>query len=644
MMSKKEINVAVIGGAGNIGCSLVQALEYYKDVKGEDPPVNGIMHNDICGYTVSSIKIRVVIDVDARKVGKPLNKAIFAKPNCTKVFCKDIPDTGVIVKMGYVEDGVSQYMLDYPDKDKTFVLSEERPIDVREELIKNKIDVVAILLPTGSQKAVERYIDDIVAARCGLVNFIPVFVASDEKLADIFREAKLPVVGDDGKSLLGSTVIHRVIAWLINMRGMKIIHSKQLNCGGNTDFLNLMDILRRAFKKISKTESVLAMLSNALGYNDLVIEPAFYVPYQNDNKQADISFNVNQLGEIPMTLDMHLSVEDSPGAVSILLEAIRACMVAKDRGLSGPIVPVCAHLMKHPPVQMEEGAAREELEKFIVDSSRNIWISPSRLKRDSQSGEYWSEYWTDETEDAIQEAKKRGVHFEVWGPETGYHPNDEVVQSIEKAGEYLMTFGKGYEKNLFVPFGATREEHKERIIRALSRFPEINVWATNTQPDREYLERIPNIRGLIGVDDFALGQKLFDDLISASSVSRVAVFVHEENKALQRRIDGIKDRAKEAEVEVLVCENQEQLKKAFIGGKTGGIGLGIRGTQEFMRLEVPNDLIVPITSVDATKVVLDAMAKTGSNKKIIAVYTQIGLGKNSLCGHTNIINPVRVTA
>jgi myo-inositol-1-phosphate synthase len=638
----KVINLGIIG-CGNCASSLIQGIYYYKNVKGDDPPVNGVMHNDICGYTISSIRPRLVIDVDARKVGKKINEAIFAKPNCTKIFCRDIPDTDVVVKMGYVEDGVSPHMLEYPDKDRTFVLSDEEPVNLREELIKAEIDVVVILLPTGSQKAVERYVEDIIAAGCGLVNGIPVFVASNESLAEKFRRAGLPVIGDDVKSQFGSTVLHRVVAWLMSIRGMKIIHSKQLNWGGNTDFLNLLNFLRVIFKKISKTEAVESVLSERLSYDNLVIEPAFYVPHQNDNKQALITFEANQFGDVPMSLEMKLSVEDSPNSAGILTVAIRGCKVAKDRGLSGPIVPVCAHLMKHPPVQMEESLARKELERFIADSSRNIWISPSREKKEAQSGDYWSEYWTQEAEDAALKAKERNMHFEVWAPEAGYHLNEESVCLIEKAADQMESYGNGYEKNIYVQLGATKKEHKERTIKALNR-PGINVWAINTQPDKDYLEGIPNIRGCIAVDDFALGQKLFDDVVSSTDVSKIAVFVHEDNGALRQRIEGIKNRAQSSGMEVLVCETKDQLRVAISDGMAGGIGLGIRGSEEFIKLDIPKESFLPIVSVDANKRVLEAMADKGSNKRIIAVYTQKGLGENLFCGHTYHINPVRITA
>lgn len=640
----KEIRVCFIG-AGNCWSSVMQGLYYYKNLKDDGEKVSGIMHNSICDYLISSINVRLVIDVDKRKVGKKIKEAMFARPNCTKIFCpkEKIPDSDVVVKMGYVLDGVAPHMIEHPNKDKTFIVANEEPVNLKEELIREKIDVVVFFLPTGSQLAVEKYVEDIIAAGCGLVNGIPVFVASDEKLAEKFRKANLPVIGDDVKSLFGSTVLHRVVAWLLNLRGLKIINSCQLNYGGNTDFLNLSKAFRKICKLISKKSSIFSLLAGQnLKDEDLVID-AQYVPYLNDNKKAVIEFNATQFGDVPTTLRMDLSVEDSPNSAGIIIDAIRLCKVAMDRGIGGPIIPACAHLMKHPPVQMEEGLARQELEKFVSDSSRNIVIGHSLNKNNAQSGDFWSEYWTDEFNAAKEKARELGRHCEIMVTEK-YHDIEETIALIEKGIEQLSNYSSGYEKNIYVPLSAEKNEHKERIIRALSRYPEINVWAINSEPDKEYLERIPNLRGYIGVDNFQLGQKLFDELVANSCISKVAVYKHQENNSLNLRIEGIKARAKESNVEVIVCETEESLKKSFSFDNVGGIGLGVRGTEKFIKLDVPKNVIVPVVSTDMSRGVAKAMADKDSNKKILAVLTQNGMGENMFCGHSMIINPFIVSA
>jgi len=636
----KEIRVCFIG-AGNCWCSVMQGIYYYKNLKDDGMRVSGIMHNVICGYLISSINVRLVIDIDVRKVGKKIKEAMFAKPNCTKIFCRkeDIPDSDVVVKMGYVSDGVAPHMLEYPNKDKTFVIANEEPVNFKEELIKEKIDVVVCFLPTGSQKAVkEKYVPDIIAAGCGFVNGIPVFVASDEKMAEKFRKAGLPVIGDDVKSLLGSTVLQRVVAWLFNLRGLKIIDSCQLNYGGNTDFLNLAMVVRKIFKIISKKSSILCFFKkDELKEENLVID-AQYVPYLNDNKRAVIEFNATQFGDVPTTLHMDLSVEDSPNSAGIIIDAIRLCKVAMDRGLCGPIIPACAHLMKHPPVQMEEGEAREELERFIADSSRNVIIGHNLTKDNAQSGDVWSEYWQEELAAAQDKARELKRHCEILT--TDRYDNDQTVDRVEEGVSYLSEFPDGYEKNIYLPLSAGERKHKERIIKALASHPEINVWAINSESDEDYLEGIPNIRGYIGVDNFRLGQMLCEELLAHSSVLKVIVFKHQENSSLDLRIKGVRDYAERSGKEVVVCTNDQELKEVVSFGDIGGIALGIRGAEKFIKLSSS----FVFTSVDTSPRIAKVMADKNTDKKILAVFTQKGMGENIFNGRTTIINPVRVTA
>jgi len=300
--------------------------------------------------------------------------------------------------------------------------------------------------------------------------------------------------------------------------------------------------------------------------------------------------------------------------------------------------------MKHPPIQMEEGLARKELERFISDSSRNIIIGHSRSKDNTQSGDYWSEYWSKELSRAYQKSEELRRHCEILTTEEKYHDNEELVILVEDGVERLHGYPNGYEKNIYVPPSVTERIHKERMIAALSRYPEINVWFINSEPDEEYLERIPNFRGYIGVDNFLLGQRLFDELTANSHESRVVVYNHEPNDSLQRRIEGIEDRAREAGIEVLVCESEERLREIVASGNVAGIGLGLRGAEMFINLNVPEGVVVLIVSVDLNKRVADAMANKNSNKKVLAVFTQNGMGENMFCGHTMIIEPVKVTA
>lgn len=637
----KEIRVCFIG-AGNCWSSVMQGIYYYKDLKDDGKRVSGIMHNSICGYLINSLNVRLVIDVDKRKVGKKIKEAMFAKPNCTKIFCKkeDIPDSDVVVKMGYVLDGVAPHMLEYPNKDKTFVIADEEPVNFKKELIREKIDIVVCFLPTGSEKAVRRYLDDIFAAGCGLVNGIPVFVASDEGIAEEARKAKVALIGDDVKSVLGSTVLHRVVAWLFNLRGLKIINSCQLNYGGNTDFLNLAMAARKFFKLISKKSSILSLLfGQDLKDEDLVID-AQYVPYLNDNKRAVIEFNATQFGDVPTTLHMDLSVEDSPNSAGIIIDAIRLCKVAMDRGLSGPVVPACAHLMKHPPVQMEEGLAREELERFIADSSRNVIISHNLTKDDAQSGDVWSEYWQAQISAAKKEAERLKKHCKVLT--TDRFDNGQTVSRIEEGVSFLSDFSDGYEKNIYLPLSAGGKVHKERIIKILSSHPEINVWVIDSEPDKEYLDGIPNIRGYIGTDNFLLGQMLYDELVRNYCVSKIVVFKHQESTCLERRIAGIRSRADAAGKEVLVCETEQELKDAVSVGNVGGIALGIRGAEKFTNLDVPG--FVPFVSVDISPKIAKAMADKEAEKRVLAVLIQNGMGENIFRGKSTITQPVIVTA
>jgi len=360
---KKEIKVA-IAGLGNCASALVQGIYYYKDVKNGDELIPGLMHNFVGEYRPKDIKIVAVFEVDKRKVGKDVSKAIFAKPNCVKTFYTNIPNLGVKVKMGPVLDGVSNHFKEYPE-DKAFAVSKAKPVNVANELKKSGAQIFVTLLPVGSEKAIRFYAEEALRANCAFINCIPVFIASDKRWSDKFKKKGLPVIGDDIKSQIGATIVHRVLANLFSNRGVHVTKSYQLNVGGNTDFMNLIERDRGKSKKISKTESVQSQLSKKLSYDDLHIAPSDYVPWLKDTKLAFIRLEGRQFGDLPLELEMRLKVHDSPNSAGCIIDAIRLAKIALDRKIAGPLISASAYFMKHPPKQFVDEKAREMVEEFI---------------------------------------------------------------------------------------------------------------------------------------------------------------------------------------------------------------------------------------------------------------------------------------
>ncbi len=351
-----------IAGVGNCASSLVQGIEYYSHVNSED--CIGLMHYEIGGYKPGDIEVVAAFDIDKRKVGKDLRDAVFAKPNCTKIFYPDLPRFGVEVKMGPVLDGVSPHMADYPE-DRTFVVAEEEPCDVVEELVNSGADILVNYMPVGSEKATRFYAQAALDAGVGFVNCVPVFIASDETWAKKFEEKNLPVVGDDIKSQFGATIVHRTLAKLMKDRGVKLDRTYQLNTGGNTDFLNMLNRERLKSKKISKTEAVQSVLDIPLEPENIHIGPSDYVPWQNDNKLCFLRMEGRIFGDVPINLELRLSVEDSPNSAGSAIDAIRVCKLAMDRGIGGALNEISAYTMKHPPVQYPDEVARRMVEAFI---------------------------------------------------------------------------------------------------------------------------------------------------------------------------------------------------------------------------------------------------------------------------------------
>jgi len=350
-----------IAGVGNCASSLVQGLAYYKNQADNVP---GIMHADFCGYKISDILPVAAFDIDKRKVGKDLSQAIFSQPNCTQKFC-DVPFMDVEVKMSSVLDGFSEHMKNYPEE-RRFVLSDEQPVDITEELRAAKADVLVNYMPVGSQKAVENLAEACLSAGVAMVNCMPVFIASNKEWAKRFTDAKLPIVGDDIKSEVGATIVHRVLTNLFKERGVILDRTYQLNFGGNTDFMNMLERSRLKSKKISKTQSVQSQLEEPLPPEQIHIGPSDYVPWLNDRKICYIRMEGRKFGNVPIELELRLSVEDSPNSASCVVDAIRACKVGLDRNIGGPLNAASAWTMKSPPVQFTDAQAKKLVEEFIA--------------------------------------------------------------------------------------------------------------------------------------------------------------------------------------------------------------------------------------------------------------------------------------
>ncbi len=365
-LSPVETIKIAIAGIGNCASALVQGIEYYRE---RDPKeAIGLMHWDIGGYTPSDIEVVAAFDIDSRKVGKDIADAIFAPPNCTAVFCGAVPRRNVIVKMGRVFDGVSEHMSTY-NEERTFLPSDEVEAtqeDVVRTLRESGAEILLNYLPVGSEQATKFYADCALEAGVAFINNIPVFVASTPEYAKKFEERGIPLIGDDIKSQLGATITHRVLANLFRKRGVKLDRTYQLNTGGNTDFLNMLNQSRLASKRESKTEAVQSVLSERLGEEDIHIGPSDYVAWQNDNKVCFIRMEGRLFGDVPMNLEMRLSVEDSPNSAGVGIDAIRCCKLALERGTGGVLTSPSAYFMKHPMIQFTDDEAHTMTEEFIA--------------------------------------------------------------------------------------------------------------------------------------------------------------------------------------------------------------------------------------------------------------------------------------
>jgi len=356
---------AAIVGVGNCASSLIQGIAYYRDKKAADAV--GLMHWEIGGYTPADIEIVAAFDIDRRKVGYNVNEAIFALPNCTAVFCQNMPRTGVQVRMGRILDGFSEHMKNYAEE-RTFLPADEKEPE-EEDIVRllqdSGAEVMMNYLPVGSELATRFYAECALKAGVAFVNNIPVFIASDPAWAKKFADKNIPLIGDDIKAQLGATITHRTLTDLFKKRGVKLERTYQLNTGGNTDFLNMLNRTRLASKKESKTEAVQAVAAQRLPDESIHIGPSDYVAWQKDNKVCFIRMEGKLFGDVPMNLELRLSVEDSPNSAGVAIDLIRCAKLAIDQGKGGVLTAPAAYFCKHPPQQYTDDEAFTLTEQFI---------------------------------------------------------------------------------------------------------------------------------------------------------------------------------------------------------------------------------------------------------------------------------------
>ncbi|MFH1613048.1 MAG: inositol-3-phosphate synthase [bacterium] len=357
----KEIKIAIIG-VGNCSSSLLQGIEYYKDKKNDNIP--GVMHTNLGGYYLSDIKVVAAFDVDKNKVGKDIAEAIFTFPNNTIKF-SDVPLTGIKVQRGKTLDGLGKYY-------KQVVEESSLPeVNVAEVLKESGAEVVINYLPVGSEEATLFYAEEVLKAGCAFINCIPVFIANKQEWIKRFEDKKLPLIGDDIKSQVGATISHRILTALYEARGVKLERTYQLNVGGNMDFKNMLERDRLESKKISKTNAVTSMLSSDIGSDNVHIGPSDYVAWLTDRKWAYIRLEGKSFGDVPLNIELKLEVWDSPNSAGVVIDAIRCCKLALDRGIGGSLEGPSAYFMKSPAVQYFDEKARELVEEFIVEKNCN---------------------------------------------------------------------------------------------------------------------------------------------------------------------------------------------------------------------------------------------------------------------------------
>ncbi len=352
-----KVNVAIIG-VGNCASSLVQGVEFYKNAEDGDV-IPGLMHPVLGGYHIRDINFTAAFDIDVEKVGKDLSEAIFSGQNNTIVF-SDVPTSGTKVSRGMTHDGLGKYLSEVITK------APGPTADIVGILRETKTDVVINYLPVGSEEATKWYVEQVLAAGCALINCIPVFIAKESYWADRFSEAGLPIIGDDIKSQVGATILHRTLARLFQDRGVRIDRTYQLNFGGNTDFLNMLERERLISKKISKTNAVTSQIGYEMAATDVHVGPSDHVPWLKDRKWCHIRMEGTTFGDVPLMVETKLEVWDSPNSAGVVIDAVRCAKLALDRGIGGPLLDPSAYFMKSPPTQMLDEDARDGVETFIA--------------------------------------------------------------------------------------------------------------------------------------------------------------------------------------------------------------------------------------------------------------------------------------
>jgi len=371
----RKVRVAIIG-VGNCASSFVQGVQYYRKAK-DDEFVPGLMHVNLGGYHISDVEFSAAIDIDKNKVGKDLAEAIFTKPNNTYKFC-DVPPTGIIVQRGMTHDGLGKYLSEIIEK------APGDTVDIVKLLKETKTDVVVSYLPVGSEMATKWYVEQILEAGCGFVNCIPVFIAREEYWRKRFEERGLPLIGDDIKSQVGATITHRILTRLFRERGVRLERTSQLNVGGNTDFLNMLERSRLESKKISKTNAVTSQLDYDIGADNVHIGPSDYVAWLTDRKWAYIRMEGRTFGDVPLNIEMKMEVWDSPNSAGVVIDAVRCCKLALDNGLKGALIGPSAYFKKSPPQQFTDDVARNMTEEFIAkygQKDRKVREIPEPIKK-----------------------------------------------------------------------------------------------------------------------------------------------------------------------------------------------------------------------------------------------------------------------
>ncbi|HEX6978185.1 MAG TPA: inositol-3-phosphate synthase [Alphaproteobacteria bacterium] len=355
-MTSGKARVAIVG-VGNCASALVQGIQFYGNADAADF-VPGLMHVDLGGYHVRDIEFSAAFDINATKVGKDLSEAVFAAPNNTCRFA-EVPRLGVVVHRGVTHDGIGKYLRDEIRE------AEEQPVDVAAALRETRTEIVVSYLPVGSEKATEWYAEQALSAGCAFINCIPVFIASRENWRRRFEERGLPLIGDDVKSQIGATIVHRVLTSLFRERGVRVDRAYQLNFGGNTDFLNMLERERLESKKLSKTRAVTSQLDYTLSPGQAHVGPSDFVPWLGDRKWCYIRMEGTAFGSVPLNCELKLEVWDSPNSAGVVIDAIRCAKLALDRGIGGALYGPCSYFMKSPPRQLTDGEARLRTEAFI---------------------------------------------------------------------------------------------------------------------------------------------------------------------------------------------------------------------------------------------------------------------------------------